>query len=136
MRKIRLARMVPAAAVIFGLGLTGCAPQQSEYSSDVAAALQSQVLAVSTASAGAEFAAAIGSLDELEVQLKDALARGEVTQERYDSIMAATALVRSDLQAAIDAQAPPVSDDEGDGDDDGDDEKDNNGNKGKGKSED
>ena len=38
---------------------------------------------------------------ELEAAATTALARGEITQERFDAIMAALALVRADIEAAV-----------------------------------
>jgi hypothetical protein len=133
-------------AVLFAVtvGLTGCAGQQSGYGSDIADRLQGEVLEVSTLSAEADFAAALLALTELDVELKDARARGEITEERYESVTAAAALVRADLEAAIAAQAPPPPAPEPEDDDEDKDEedkgkddkgKDDKG-KGKGKGED
>ena len=118
---------VAAVAVAVSLSLTGCAGQQTDYGPEAADRLQAEVLEVSQLAAGADYTAAMVSLSELEVELKGARARGDVTDERYESVMAALALVRADLQAAIDAATPdpPVSS----GDDD-------DGNKGKGKGKD
>jgi hypothetical protein len=123
------------------IGLTGCAGQQSDYGSETADRLQGEVLEVSTLSAQADFAGALLALTELDVELKDARARGDLTEERYESVTAAAALVRADLEAAIAAQAPPppepTDDGGGNGDDDEDDDKGKDdkgkGNKGKGK---
>lgn len=103
------ARVVAASAVVLALSLSGCAPQQPGYEQTVVERLQSQVLAVSTSSAGADYAAALVRLDELVVKLKDALAREQISQSRYESIAAAAALVRLDLEAAIATQNPTPS---------------------------
>jgi len=132
---------VVLASVLFAVavGLSGCAPQTADYGAELAGELQGEVLEVSQLAADADFDSALLALDELEVALKDARARGLLTEERYESILAATALVRSDLEAAIAAQKPPApapdpqpNDDDDDDDDKGDDEK---GNKGKGNSD-
>jgi hypothetical protein len=123
---------VPAAAsaLIAGLVLAGCSASPSEkYDDDAATRLQERVLvATQTASTG-DHTTALTTLAELEVELADALARGQITQARYDSVMAAIALVRADLGAAIAATTPPpptpapvTSNDD-----------DNSGNEGKGK---
>jgi ABC-type Na+ efflux pump permease subunit len=115
------------------LAMTGCAQQQSDYGTEIADRLQGEVLEVSELSAQADFDGALLALSELEVELKDARARGALTEERYESILAATALVRADLQAAIDALTPPppvVVDGSGDtaNDDDNNDDNDNSDN--------
>lgn len=99
----RILPVVLAAALVLG----GCAGQESDYDAAAAEHLQAEVLEVSELSAAADYPSALLALVELEVSLKDALARGQLTQERYDSILAAAALVRTDLEAAIAAQAPP-----------------------------
>ena len=101
------ARTAVAAVVLSaGVVLSGCA-QAPSFDPDAAATFQERVLEVSTAASTAEFDAALQKVAELEVEVKDALARGLITPERYDSILAAIALVRADLEAAIAAQQPP-----------------------------
>lgn len=110
-------RPLAVCAVVLALALAGCAGQQSDYGQRVADQLQSRVLDVSTLASAADYAEAMVSLSELEVDLKDALARGELTDQRYESILSAAALVRTDLRSAIDAQAPdPAEEDDDDGD--------------------
>ena len=103
---------VIAGLLVGALMLTGCVgngrptatPTTSSYSSAAASRLQSAVLSVSSSAAGGDPAAALSRLDELTVTLADARARGEISAARLDSISAAMALVRADLQAAITAQ--------------------------------
>ena len=113
----RISRVIVAISVLAALSLTGCAEQPSDYGQAVAERLQEQVLVVSTSAADAELEAAVVALNELDVELKDALARGDISEARYDSIAAAAALVRSDLEAAI-AARPPADDDDDDDDHD------------------
>jgi hypothetical protein len=80
--------------------LAGCAPSPS-YDAAAAELLQQQVLAVSTSSAEQDWEAARTRLLELEASANVALARGEISQQRFDAIIAALALVRADLDAAI-----------------------------------
>lgn len=101
------ARSILPVALAVALVLGGCAAQEPGYDVDAAEHLQSEVLEVSELSAAADYPSALLSLTELEVSLKDARARGELTEERYESILAAAALVRTDLEAAIAAQTPP-----------------------------
>lgn len=91
--------------VVLSIGLvTGCVGS-STYDTETAGRLQQQVLAVSTASAEGDWAAASTALMELEASAATALARGEITQARFDAIMAAVSLVRADIDAAIAAAA-------------------------------
>ena len=126
-RALPLRSALAAAVLAFTLAVTGCAAQQSDYGTDIADRLQGEVLEVSQLSATADFAGAMLALTELEVELKDARARGQLTEERYESILAATALVRADLQAEIDALTPPPAPEVNTGDD-GDDDTVNEGN--------
>ena len=95
--------------LIGALALSGCSAQHAsdstqKYSAQTARPLQEQVLAVAESSATGDPAASLTRLDELAASLKDARARGTVSVERYASITAAIALVRSDLEAAITVQ--------------------------------
>lgn len=93
------------AAVILALaiGLTGCSGTESSrtYSPTAANELQSVVLEISVAASDEDFAAAAGSLDELEATAVAAFSRGEISNARYDAIMVAIRLVRSDLETVI-----------------------------------
>jgi hypothetical protein len=90
------------------LALTGCSSQStssaSSYPTSAAQALQSQVLAVSQTAADGDYAGSLTVLAELGTSAKDALARGTISPERYASISAAIALVRSDLESAVAAE--------------------------------
>jgi hypothetical protein len=131
---------VTAVVLSAGVVLSGCA-QAPSFDPDAAATFQERVLEVSTAASTSEFDAALQKVAELEVEVKDALARGLITPERHDSILAAIALVRADLEAAIAAQQPappPPASNQGGNDNNGnngnkDKEKDNKGNNGNGK---
>ncbi len=93
------------AAVILALaiGLAGCSATEPSrtYAPTAANELQSVVLEVSEAASVDDFAAAAGSLDELEAAAVAAFARGEISNARYEAIMVAIRLVRSDLDTAI-----------------------------------
>lgn len=93
------------AAVILALaiGLTGCSSSEPSrtYTPTAANELQSVVLEISEAASVDDFAAAAGSLDRLEAAAVAAFARGEISNARYDAIMVAIRLVRSDLETAI-----------------------------------
>lgn len=105
---LKLRSALTSVAFVVVIALTGCAPQQADYGAEIAEALQGEVLEVSQLSANADFGSALLALTELEVSLMDARARGLLTEERYESITAAVAQVRTDLEAAIAAQAPPA----------------------------
>ncbi|MES2093986.1 MAG: hypothetical protein V4531_09270 [Actinomycetota bacterium] len=127
---MRRAVLLAAGVMSVAIALTGCSgtsvpaatPATSTttptYPLDVAARLQSAVLSVSSSAAGNDPTAALTRLDELTTTLSDARARGEVTSARFDSISAAIALVRADLEAVIAAQnaKPGKSDKPGKGD--------------------
>ncbi|MDJ0334717.1 hypothetical protein QMG83_05720 [Salinibacterium sp. G-O1] len=66
------------------------------------------MLAVTDASAAGDPVSALARLDELQAALLDANAKGTVEQSRFDSISAAIALVRADLEKAIAAQVEVV----------------------------
>lgn len=95
-RTSRAAIVVAAAIAI----LAGCA-QAPAYDPTTAERLQSQVLAVSTSTSQGDWAGASTRLMELEASAAEALARGDITQERFDAIIAALQLVRGDVDAAI-----------------------------------
>lgn len=105
---MRHAAVLAAATIVLALALSGCAgsatpattPTASSYSPDVASRLQSAVLSV-TSSAEVDPIAALARLDELATMLADARARGEISAARFESISAAIALVRTDLEAAV-----------------------------------
>ncbi|MFP5289588.1 MAG: hypothetical protein ACLGH5_01150 [Actinomycetes bacterium] len=102
------------AAVILALaiGLAGCTATEpsSTYAPTAANELQSVVLEISEAASVDDFAAAAGSLDELEAAAVGAFARGEISNARYDAIMVAIRLVRSDLDTAIAQQVEETRD--------------------------
>lgn len=100
MRKCAFAILALAVSLI----LCSCQAQPTDYSAATARPLQEQVLAVAEGAATGQHAVSLTRLAELSASLKDARARGTVTEERYASITAAIALVRSDLEAAIAVQ--------------------------------
>lgn len=107
----QLAATVLACTVILigcAVVLSGCAgpsaPIAPTYPASIASQLQAGVLSVSVAAADDDPESALIRLEELVVALADARARNEVTAARFDSIAAAIALVRSDLEAAIAAK--------------------------------
>jgi hypothetical protein len=97
---------VLAAGLAVAVVLSGCASPADDYGQGTAERLQAAVLQVTDAAASGDFTEALTSVAELEVTLADARARGDVTEERFESISAAIALVRTDLEAAIAAEAP------------------------------
>jgi hypothetical protein len=99
-------RMRNVALVVLAtvLALSGCTAQNTDYSAQTARPLQEQVLAVTESSVAGDPAASLTHLDELAASLKDARAKGTISAERYASITASIALVRTDLEAAVAAQ--------------------------------
>jgi len=102
----RMRSAVLAAGLAVAVVLSGCASPADDYGQGTAERLQAAVLQVTDAAASGDFTEALTSVAELEVTLADARARGDVTEERFESISAAIALVRTDLEAAIAAEAP------------------------------
>lgn len=83
------------------LALSGCTVQNTDYSAQTARPLQEQVLAVAESSVAGDPEASLTHLDELAAILKDARAKDTISAERYASITASIALVRTDLEAAV-----------------------------------
>jgi outer membrane biosynthesis protein TonB len=96
-----------AGATLVLVLATGCQATQPDIAPDQAAAFQSRVLAVTTAVAEGGYAAALETLTALESELNAAAAAGDVTFARHERIEAAMTAVRTDIQAAIDAQSVP-----------------------------
>ena len=121
MRKKLLASITGAALV---LGLTaGCQAAPPDITPNQASAFQSQVLAITTAVADGSYAAALDALTTLETELDAAAAEGEISFARHQRVEAALAVVRADVQTAIDALQPdpepaPVETTDPDDDDD------------------
>lgn len=95
----RLTAALGGGALLVGL-LAGCAGAPA-YEPATAERLQQHVLAVSDSSAAGDWATTQTRLLELEASASTALARGEITQERFDAIMSALALVQADVDAAV-----------------------------------
>lgn len=95
----RLTAALGGGALLVGL-LAGCAGAPA-YDPATAERLQQHVLAVSDSSAAGDWATTQTRLLELEASASTALARGEITQERFDAIMSALALVQADVDAAV-----------------------------------
>lgn len=103
--RMRSTSIIVVAVLAFGL--TSCSAQNTastDYSAKTARPFQEQVLAVAEGAAADQSSVSLTRLDELAASLKDAKARGTVSEARYASISAAIALVRSDLETAIAAQ--------------------------------
>ena len=95
-------RIAVVTAIILSLGLAGCAaPEPASYTPEAATALQDAVLTVTEAAAAGDPEAALARLSELEATLLDQLARDAIDQARFDSVTAAMALVRGDLELAL-----------------------------------
>lgn len=104
MRRARFAhRGALGGAVLVALFLGGCA-STPPYDATVASALQTQVATITTASADGEWESALTHVQALEADARDAHARGEISTERLDSILAAIELVRLTLDAEREAE--------------------------------
>ncbi|MFC4614369.1 hypothetical protein ACFO3K_06565, partial [Cellulomonas algicola] len=97
----RWAASVLVATVL--LGATGCA--RPDIDADRARALQSDVLAVTQASAEGRFDAAGALLDRLRAEVEDGRSSGDLSAERYATLAAAIDDVATELEASASAQA-------------------------------
>jgi ribosomal protein S20 len=96
------------AACLFSItALTGCTQTSSDLGASTASALQASVRAVTTAAAAGDIATATTALDQLQSQLLDASANGQLSADRSTRIQASIDLVRADLVAAT-PPAPPT----------------------------
>jgi hypothetical protein len=107
-------RAFAAIAMAAVLALGGCAADDG-YSDAAAHALQDGVFAVTQLSSQGDYAGALTALADTESRLAEALASGEISQERADEITAAIAGVRGNLNALIAQQQPVTDPGEGDG---------------------
>lgn len=90
-----------AVAAILALG--GCAADDG-YSDAAAQSLQEAVLAVTQASHEGDWVTAQERLDDAAARLAQALAAGEISEERAAEITAAIGAVREDLDALLAVQ--------------------------------
>lgn len=102
-RRLRLLRATALATV---LALSSCAPSTPAPDEAVAAQLEQTVLAVTTAVADEEWAAAAADLDALEVQVDTAVAAGGLNADRAADIRAVIELVRAEIDAALSEPGP------------------------------
>ncbi|MET3769957.1 hypothetical protein ABIB15_002661 [Marisediminicola sp. UYEF4] len=100
----RTATALTATMLAVTLLLGGCA-SPAAYSEETAQDLQQRVLAVTDAAAAADYAAAQVRIDELRAAANDALAKGDLSEERHAAIVSALDLVESDISTALAAEA-------------------------------
>lgn len=121
-----------AVAAILALG--GCAADDG-YSDAAAQSLQEAVLAVTQASHEGDWVTAQERLDDAAARLAQALAAGEISEERAAEITAAIGAVREDLDALLAVQQQEQQDTQEDNDGPGNSDGNGNGN-GPGKGDD
>ena len=85
------------------LPLSGCAADPVDLQAATAANLQTEILAITEASAAGDFNNAQSLLTALQANLRTAAASGQVSTERSASIQSAINSVRGDLTVEIDA---------------------------------
>ena len=93
-----------AAVLATGL-LTGCGTRDASLQPGAARQLQARVLEVSEASSRNDPAAALQALQNLETDLAAAQGKGQVSEERQQTITTIAAAVRADLNEAAAAKA-------------------------------
>lgn len=106
LRRPRSPRVVAWTAAVLAAGLlTGCGTRDASLQPGAARQLQARVLEVSEASSRNDPAAALQALQNLEADLAAAQSKGQVSEERQQTITTIAAAVRADLNAAAAAKA-------------------------------
>lgn len=95
-----------AIGLILALVLAGCAP--APYDPATANQLQSDVLGISRAAAEGDWEGASAGLDRVVTAVQQAAAAGRIGSDRLQSILAAVADVRADLQHEIAVSPSPT----------------------------
>lgn len=98
-----------AAVLTVGL-LAGCATSDTGLQPAAARQLQARVLEVSEASSRNDPATAIKALEGLEAELAAAEGKGQISEERRQTIITIAATVRADLEQAIAAAGKAAED--------------------------
>ena len=101
-RSIRRRIATALAAALLLLPLTGCTAAV-DLQATTAEHLQTEILAITEASATGDFASAQALLTAMQANLRTAAASGQVSDERSATIQDAINLVRADLTVEIDA---------------------------------
>lgn len=101
--------MWTAAVLTVGL-LPGCAPSDTGLQPAAARQLQARVLEVSEASSRNDPATAMKALEGLEAELAAAQGKGQISEERRQTITTIAAAVRADLEQAIAAAGKAAED--------------------------
>ena len=101
-RRLALATIGLALSLV----LAGCAP--APYDPATATQLQSEVLDVSRAAADGDWEGAWAGLDRVVSTAQQAAAAGRIGSDRLQSILAAVADVRADLQHEIAVSPSPT----------------------------
>lgn len=99
----RRKRLALALAVGLLLPLSGCTADPVDLQATTAENLQTEILAITEASAAGDFGNAQTLLTAMQANVRTAAASGQVSAERSASIQSAINLVRSDLTVEIDA---------------------------------
>lgn len=95
-------------AAVLALGACSSQAPDRRYDPEAAEQLQSLVHSATSAAHEGDFAEAAAQLDELEAAATAALSRHEITDARFEAIMIAIALVRSDLELELAAAEQPT----------------------------
>ncbi len=107
----RQKRVVIWTAAVLTVGLlAGCAPSDPGLQPAAARQLQARVLEVSEASSRNDPATAMKALEGLEAELAAAQGKGQISEERRQTITTIAAAVRADLEQAIAAAAKAAED--------------------------
>jgi len=107
----RQKRVVIWTAAVLTVGLlAGCAPSDTGLQPAAARQIQARVLEVSEASSRNDPATAMKALEGLEAELAAAQGKGQISEERRQTVTTIAAAVRADLGEAIAAAAKAAED--------------------------
>ena len=107
----RQKRVVIWTAAVLTVGLLpGCAPSDTGLQPAAARQLQARVLEVSEASSRNDPATAMKALEGLEAELAAAQGKGQISEERRQTITTIAATVSADLEQAIAAAVKAAED--------------------------
>ena len=101
----RRQRLALTLALGLLLPLSGCTADPVDLQAATAENLQTEILAITEASAAGDFSNAQTLLTAMQANLRTAAASGQVSAERSASIQSAINLVQGDLTVEIDAAA-------------------------------
>ncbi|BDZ44163.1 hypothetical protein [Naasia aerilata] len=96
-------RPLLAVALAATLVLSGCGTGDSSYPAALRSQLQTTVLDVSTAASQNDLQGALNHLNDLQNEVQDARDRGDISESKYNTVMAALTIVAAKITAKMSA---------------------------------